>query len=236
VHPHIGHSSDRKRCPGGPHTCEHQRTHAGLSSTRQLPPIACTPSLAAALVGTPQQRLASAKSAASTKLWKRPGLPPGMLQHSPCDRPPTCRQQRSALTSPTAWHTIWSRRYSALGAARARAHSNAINLRIPQNGARSTFASFDRLAMRFFASTTLRSLVVDAANRLCSRSKLAKVERAPFCDALRWLPATLRGCGRRRALRSAAPAAAAAGGARATADQSMEQSARQQACNPGSEI
>jgi hypothetical protein len=47
-------------------------------------------------------------------------LPPGMLQHSPCDRPPTCRQQRSALTSPTAWHTIWSRRYSALGAARAR--------------------------------------------------------------------------------------------------------------------
>jgi hypothetical protein len=32
---------------------------------------------------------------------------------------------------------------------------------------------------------------------LCSRSKLAKVERAPFCDALRWLPATLRGCVRR---------------------------------------
>jgi hypothetical protein len=130
VHPHIGHSSDRKRCPGGPHTCEHQRTHAGLSSTRQLPPIACTPSLAAALVGTPQQRLASAKSAASTKLWKRPGLPPGMLQHSPCDRPPTCRQQRSALTSPTAWHTIWSRRYSALGAARRGARSRPRSLAI----------------------------------------------------------------------------------------------------------
>ena len=106
VHPHAGHSSDRKRCPGGPHTCEHQRTHAGLSSTRQWPPTACTPSLAAALVGAPQQRLASAKSAASTKLWKRPGLPPGMRQHSPCDHPPTCRQQWSALTSPTAWHTM----------------------------------------------------------------------------------------------------------------------------------
>ena len=63
VHPHAGHSSDRKRYPGGPHTCEHQRTHAGLSSTRQWPPTACTPSLAAALVGAPQQRLASAKSA-----------------------------------------------------------------------------------------------------------------------------------------------------------------------------
>ena len=111
VHPHAGHSSDRKRCPGGPHTCEHQRTHAGLSSTRQWPPTACTPSLAAALVGAPQQRLASAKSAASTKLWKRPGLPPGMRQHSPCDHPPTCRQQWSALTSPTAWHhDRWSRR------------------------------------------------------------------------------------------------------------------------------
>ena len=120
VHPHAGHSSDRKRCPGGPHTCEHQRTHAGLSSTRQWPPTACTPSLAAALVGAPQQRLASAKSAASTKLWKRPGLPPGMRQHSPCDRPPTCRQQWSAPTSPTAWHTIGSRRLTALAATRRR--------------------------------------------------------------------------------------------------------------------
>ena len=120
VHPHAGHSSDRKRCPGGPHTCEHQRTHAGLSSTRQWPPTACTPSLAAALVGAPQQRLASAKSAASTKLWKRPGLPPGMRQHSPCDHPPTCRQQWSALTSPTAWHTIGSRRLTALAATRRR--------------------------------------------------------------------------------------------------------------------
>ena len=121
VHPHASHSSDRKRCPGGPHTSEHQRTHAGLSSTRQWPPTACTPSLAAALVGTPQQRLASAKSAASTKLWKRPGLPPGMRQHSPCDHPPTCRQQWSALTSPTAWHTIGSRRLTALGRRRRRA-------------------------------------------------------------------------------------------------------------------
>ena len=93
---------------------------------------ACTPSLAAALVGAPQQRLASAKSAASTKLWKRPGLPPGMRQHSPCDHPPTCRQQWSALTSPTAWHhDRWSCRL-ARGAARLRGGGGGARARAPQ--------------------------------------------------------------------------------------------------------
>ena len=43
-----------------------------------------------------------------------------MRQHSPCDRPPTCRQQWSAPTSPTAWHTIGSRRLTALAATRRR--------------------------------------------------------------------------------------------------------------------
>ena len=127
-----------KRCPGGPHICEHQRTHAGLSSTRQWPPTACTPSLAAALVGAPQQRLASAKSAASTKLWKRPGLPPGMRQHSPCDHPPTCRQQWSALTSPTAWHhDRWSRRL-ACGAAVAAACSRDSSMAHTRSGSHIT--------------------------------------------------------------------------------------------------
>ena len=118
VHPHDGHSSDRKRCPGGPHTCEHQRTHAGLSSTRQCPPTACTPSLAAALVGAPQQRLASAKSAASTKLWKRPVRPPtrclGHAAHSGalaatrrgCDRrsgPGPVHHRRTPLVAVKPW-------------------------------------------------------------------------------------------------------------------------------------
>ena len=59
----------------------------------------------------------SHRTFSSTKLWKRPGLPPGMRQHPPCDHPPTCRQQWSALTSPTAWHPRSLERRLAPGAA-----------------------------------------------------------------------------------------------------------------------
>eukprot|EP01047_Picozoa_sp_COSAG01_P087853 COSAG01_NODE_20402_length_955_cov_9.255841_1_plen_190_part_00 len=64
------------------------------------------------------------------------------------------------------------------------------------DGGRSSFGSFDRLAMRFFASTTSRSPVVDAANRLYSRSKLPKLERPPSGDSeYFWVPGcSANGC------------------------------------------
>eukprot|EP01047_Picozoa_sp_COSAG01_P013726 COSAG01_NODE_652_length_14497_cov_38.547968_7_plen_132_part_00 len=49
-----------------------------------------------------------------------------------------------------------------------------------QNGARSTFVSFDRLAIRFSHNTPQDISGVFCENRLASRSKLTKVERAPF--------------------------------------------------------
>jgi hypothetical protein len=73
----------------------------------------------------------------------------------------------------------WAR--VGVAAARARAHSNAINLRIPPEPG-ALLGSFDRLAKRFAASTTRDLKVVDAKNRLASRSKLPKLERARFWD------------------------------------------------------
>jgi hypothetical protein len=62
-------------------------------------------------------------------------LPPGMRQHSPCDHPPTCRQQWSALTSPTAWHhDRWSCRLARGAAGRRQARGGGARARAAAGG------------------------------------------------------------------------------------------------------
>jgi hypothetical protein len=94
--------------------------------------------------------------------------------------------------------------------ARRAAHSNAINLRseaYPRTGRAPLSRVLIGWPKRFSDAAQPQVVPIlrrpKTENRLYSQSKL-ELERARFWDALRWLPATLRGCDRARAARARA--------------------------------